>query len=250
MHDYAYTLFEEKLREDGKLLELTDPLSETFKQDMEKTSFVKVTGRSLFTDVPLLTKLLSEFNSMGEALTYLTASAELSVAEAATEDKLKDVPDRNEKAGLREQIKNATHIKRLATEKGLHQDPTLLKHLTYLMTYMMKDDFEVQLSLASADDKQVFFKSPLTRDSLREPCDAIVRKYSRQCEEPLTLFGIITQGRKDRAAAQAATPETQQENFRIALLRMVNATAAIEESFFGRLENEYVIDPIALFRQL
>jgi hypothetical protein len=96
--------------------------------------------------------------------------------------------------------------------------------------------------------KKVFFSSPLKRDCLREQCDVIIRKYSRRCEEPLTLFGTITQGRKKRGGPQAE--EGLPENLRIAILRMVNATALIEENFFARLDNEYLVDPIALFRPL
>lgn len=77
LHDYAYTLFEDKLREDHKLLDLSDPLSESFKDEIQKNSFVKVTGKALFTDVPLIAKLFSEFNTIGEALTYITHFGEL-----------------------------------------------------------------------------------------------------------------------------------------------------------------------------
>lgn len=166
------------------------------------------------------------------------------------EEKLKDLTDRNKKAVLKQQIKSVASIRNLAKEKGLYQDETFLKHLSYLLTYMMKDDFEVQLSLANSDGKSVFFNSPLARESLREPCDAIIRKYSRQCEEPLTLLGMITQGRKSKDLGTTSDEKGTPENFRQVLLTLVNATATIEETFFARLENEYLIDPIALFRQL
>lgn len=60
LHDYAYTLFEKKLKDDGNLLDLTDPLPSTFREDINNVAFIKVTGQSLFTDVPLIANLFSE----------------------------------------------------------------------------------------------------------------------------------------------------------------------------------------------
>jgi hypothetical protein len=248
LHDYAYTLFEKKLTEDAKVLDLTDPLPASFPEDIQKFSFVKVTGQSLFTDVPLMAKLFTEFNTLGEALTYITTFSKLADMKEAAEDKIKGVGDRNKKAGLHEQIKSAANIKKLAKEQGLQQDEKFLKNLSYVLTYMMKDDFEVQLSLRSEENTSVFFSSPLKRNCLREQCEAIIRKYGRRCEEPLTLFGMITQGRKKRDKSQVE--EGDAENLRAAILRIVNATASIEETFFARLDEEYLIDPVALFRQL
>jgi hypothetical protein len=253
LQDYAYTLFEKRLTEVGKLLDLSQTLPASFRADIQGTSLLKVTGQALFTDVHLLTNLMTEFNNIGEALTYITNFKQLSDLKETLEARINATADRNQKAALREQIKTMADIKGLAKTAGLHQDPTFLKHLSYLVTYMMKDAFDVRVSLSGPHDEEICFISPLSRESLREPCDAIIRKYSRRCEEPLTVVGIVTQGKGKKAATSepsSINDEEKQKNFGAALLEMANATATIEDSFFGRLDKEYVIDPIAVFRQL
>jgi hypothetical protein len=39
-------------------------------------------------------------------------------------------------------------------------------------------------------------------------------------------------------------------NLKLALMVLVDKFAAVEDTFVGRLENEIVIDPIAIYREL
>jgi hypothetical protein len=253
LRDYAYTMFEKRLAEDGKLVAFADNLPKNFSGAIRSAAVLKVTGKATFTDVEILTKMMSEFNTIGEALAYIINFREFSQLQETLDERLAGVADRNQKAAMRQQVKAMSDVKAVAKRSGLQQDPTFLKHLSYLIRYMMKDAFDVRLTLTTSNDGKVDFTGPLSRDSFREPCDAIIRKYSRLCEAPLTMVGIVTQGNAAKVVAptQATGGDAvAQPNMKAALLEMIHATAGIEDSFFGRSDNEYVVDPIAVFRQL
>ena len=232
---------------------MTGNLPSNFRGVLQGAAVVKITGDALFTDVHILTNLLKEFNIFGEALAYITNFDELSNLQQSIDEKLESITDRNQKAALRERLKALSDIKAIAKKSGLYKEPAFLKHLDYLISYMMKDAFDVRISLMDTKEQKVLFNAPLDRKSLREPCEAIIRKYSRRCEQPLTLVGIITQGngqRKIETEEDDQTTTDPKQNLRKGLFKMAHAISGLEEVFFGRLDNEYVIDPIAVFRQL
>ena len=253
-HDYAFTRFEERLTSDEKVTSVDESNIADRVSELASAQFVAVSGKALLTDVEQLTQLMKEFNTIGEALAYVGNYDDIQKLKSECEEELRSVKDRNRKAALRQQIKSVTNIKRLAAETGLQQDQQFLDKLTYLMGYMMGRDLEISIAFPGPGPEGYQFSAPLTREFLRDDCYSLVRKYSRRTEDPLTIFGIVTQG---RGVPAHATEEEEQEgdegefeSFRPALRKLVHATADVEHSFFGRVTDEFVIDPIAVFRSL
>ena len=88
----------------------------------------------------------------------------------------------------------------------------------------------------------------LNRKFLREPEDLVIRKYSRQTEVQFTLFGIITQYEKEQTSPPEAAHDY--ETLKEAIMNMVSHITNLESAFTGRLSNEIIIDPIAMYTEL
>ena len=152
------------------------------------------------------------------------------------------------KARLRQKLKALTNIESLAKSQGLRQDPDLLRNLGFLLNYGFEDQFEVQMNAA-----EYTFSAILKREHLREDEDLLIRKYSRFPEKSFVLFGTVAQSpskstdvEEEEVNAEDADPQHLKE----AVMRLVETLSAMEQSFSGKIANEIVIDPIALYREV
>jgi hypothetical protein len=115
-----------------------------------------------------------------------------------------------------------------------------------VLNYGFQDQLEIQMEL----DESIF-SANLNRSFLREPEELIVRKYSRKTEVEFTLFGIITQHQRDEFEEQDDLEKNEDyENIKEALMNLVSSLSDVENTFTGRLSNEIIIDPIALYTEL
>ena len=85
----------------------------------------------------------------------------------------------------------------------------------------------------------------------------MIRKYSRQTEVEFVIFGIVTQHQENKIKEIAQVVEADSNieddkptNIKEALMRLVEKLANMETTFTGRRENEIILDPIAVYREL
>ena len=154
--------------------------------------------------------------------------------------------DRNQKAKFRQQLKGLTSIKNLAKDQGLYQDPDFLENLTFVLDYGFQDQFEVQMPI-----EPYIFSSNFNRAYLREDEHLLVRKYSRLAEKKFVLFGVVAQSSSDLVYHE----EDDEDNYEFrhikeAIMSLVEKLSIVESTFSGKLENEIIIDPIALYREI
>jgi len=241
-HDYSFSLFENHLLENKRLLDLTSPeLSlDDLKASIQDFSFIKVKATASFNDVNKIAELFSEFNSIGEALAHVGAYQRIQVLDAQLKELKLQTKDRNQKSAIQEEHKKLTNLKTLAKDSGLYQDPKFLENLSKLIKYGFSDQFEISQKSGGA-----LFTSCLKRDYLRETEDLLVKKYSRRTEKELVVLGIISQ------AFSRSEIETEERddytNLKDGLLHFVNHLTNVEFSISGKSENEVVIDPIAAY---
>lgn len=248
LHDYSYTLFEQHLKEKNKVHSVSlDNISETI-QCIEQVGFVEVKAKAVFNDMTAIKGTIESFNKLGEALAYITNFEELKEVRQQVETLAESTRDRNEKAQLRRKLKSFNNIENLAKSKGLRQDPDFLKKLGLLLNYGFQDQFEVQMTIG-----EYIFSANLKREHLREDEHLLVRKYSRFPEKHFVLFGTIAQSPNEPLDSQdesESSDEGDPLHLKQAILRMVEALSEVENSFSGKLANEVVIDPIALYREI
>jgi hypothetical protein len=256
LHDYSYNLFEDALIKQGKVLELDRNSIATKIDDIKSYSFVKVTARVVFNDLKQIGDTISNFNSLGEALGYITMKSAYDKELKDAKDHLKSITDRNQKAKAEAIFKNKTDFKKILQEQNLHFDPEFLKHLSYVLDYGYNQQFEVQIPITTDDDQNFLFSAQLDRSNLKDNEYRIIKKFSRETEREFVLFGILTQIQPasekvsllENAMSKVATEENV--NMKEALMNMVGLMTNIEKTFTGKLDYEYIIDPISLYLEI
>ena len=247
LHDYSYTLFERHLQEGNKVNYLSDKTICDALENMGYSDFVEIRGTAAFNDMNKIKSTISSFNDIGEALAYLTNHGKLEEMRQRFEEIKNSKSDRNEKARLTQQLKALSNLKNLATASGLRMDPTFIEKLGLILNYGFQDQFEIRMTLGDYT-----FSANLKREYLRENENLLVRKYSRFPETPLVLFGTIAQsaGSQLDENGENEPEEDGVDHMKVVVMRMVEALSKVEDTFSGKLANEIIIDPIALYREI
>jgi len=244
LHDYAYVLFEEHLIEQGKVLNINEVEKDNIIKSIKSFPFIKIKGTLAFNDVEAIKSSLSNFNKFGEALTHITSHEEIEKVKEQFEQLQANSKDRNKKTQIKNEMRRLTNIGKLAKEKGLKQDQVFLDHLEFLFSYGFQDQFEIQI-----ENFGHIFSANLKRDDLKEREDLLIRKYSRKTEVEFVIFGMVAQY-LESGDIQMDDDETEYENIKEGLMNLVLHFGNVEKSFTGRLSNEIVIDPIAVYVEL
>ncbi len=250
LHDYSYTLFEEALQEQGKILRASATDVEEIESGITEASFVAIRARTVFNDMRAIEYIMSNFNAIGEALTYVSAFSSGLLSDDTTGLSKRD-------AQIQEANRNR-ELRDTAQATGLFMDPDYLKQLRVIMEYGYGDNFEIQQEIGGYT-----FSAILQREYFREPADMIVKKYSRFSGQDLILLGTVAQGpqrdtqdpvaRADDSlkAIQTAASESDRElGMKEVLMVILEHLHAVETLMAGTKSNEVIIDPIALYREL
>lgn len=241
LHDYSYTLFEEKLIEDKKV-----SIFDASKQPstLGVKSFIKITSKAVFNDIKSVNYTLENFNEIGRALAHVSKYQEITLIKEELIKLKSQARNKGERAKLDRETKKLTNLNAIAKEQGLYQDQKFLDDLALVLKFGFQDQLEIQMKLAD-----MLFSANLKRDCLREDEHLIIRKYSRHTEVKTVLFGIVTQ-HGDMDEIEGDAEEQEYNNIKEAIMNLVAHITNIESTFTGRLNNEVVIDPIALYTEI
>ena len=240
--DYSYNIFENKLIELNKV-NIIDNNFEATREIPKNNSFIKVKSRIIFNDIRAIQNTLSNFNDLGVALTHVTSYSEIQKIEEQIEKARESLKgDREKLATLRARSKSLTDISQMAKSQGLQQDQTYLNRLSYILSYGFQDQLEIQMR-----DTDLVFSSNLKRNFLREEENLLIRKYSRHTEVEFTLFGIVTQSNGEKIKP---TESSTHSGIKEALMGIFTLLNTMESEFSGKLSNEIIIDPIAVYTEL
>ncbi len=250
LHDYSYNLFEEKLFDDKKVIEIEASNISKVLENLDDYEFIKVKGRLLFSDIKLISETINDFNQLGEALVYITNFQNLDQLKQQYSDVLSHAKNRNDKAFAKQASKKVNDLSAIAQKIGLNMDQGFLDRLKLVLSYGYKEQFEVKVYLSTDNGENYYlFSAPLKRNYLKEEEHLIVNKFSRYSEKEFVIFGMITQSKGSQAdlpVKQGASPE----DIKQAISQMVLGILNIEKQFVGKVENEILIDPIAVYREI
>lgn len=257
LHDYAFTLFEKELESQQKILKYDLTALEKGFNTLTPGLIVRVKGSAIFNDIKAICDLIGRFNDFGEAVAYITTHEDRLKAQKLVDQKLVSEKDRNKRAKIKASAKSLNNIQRLAEEAGLRLDENYLKNLKYFLDYGYSDHFELQIRPFEQQSAYPFFSALLKRDCLREDDSLLVKKYSRQAQGEFYLLGIVCQcpDAEKTEPSKNFEPIELNENFepqhmREAIDHLVSALKLIEDGFIGRLGNEVILDPLAVYREV
>lgn len=241
LHDYAFNLLEAELIN-------RDILYTVKKEDTTNTiqskGIIKVTGRAVFNDYLTLQSTMERFNSVGESFGYFSHKEEIKTLNDSTSKALNTTNDRNQKAKIKAMSAHANKALTLfLQEKGLHIEETDIKHMVNIMEYGFHGELEFRVLPVELPFQ---FSAILNREYLRDSEAQFISKYSRQTEYDFTMIGIVTQSGK------VIDPLADHElrSIKDACLNLADKLRGMENVFLGRLDNECIIDPIAIYREL
>ncbi len=244
LHDYSYKLFEDYLKESGKILSLSaENIDESIKC-IDNAGFVEVRAKTVFNDMNILKSTIEKFNELGEALAYITSFEEIEELRKQLKTEEESTKDRNQKAQIRQQLKRFENKKKLAEDRGLHRDPDFLDKLAFILDYGFQDQFEVRMPI-----EPYIFSSSFNREYLRENEHLLVRKYSRLTEKEFVLVGTVAQSSSE-SINHEEDGNHEFEHLKESIMHLVERLSNLESSFSGKLTNEIIIDPIALYREI
>ena len=258
LHDYAFTLFEKELESQQKVCKYDLTASEKDFNTLTPGLIVRVKGAAIFNDIKAICNLIEKFNKFGEAVTYVTTHGDRVEEQKFVEQKLGQEKDRNRRAKIKASAKSLNNIQRLAKEAGLRLDDGYLENLKYLLDYGYSDHFELQIYPFVQQSDCPFFSALLKRDCLREDDSLLVKKYSRQAQGEFYLLGIVCQGPEvgrvessENSEPIAPNEDSEPQHLRRAIVdNVVSALKSLEDSFTGRLSNEIILDPLAVYREV
>ena len=216
LHDYSYTIFEQHLLKNERVVDINNIDTENFLDSIASKSFIKITGKVIFNDIGHMSKVMKDFNRLGESLLFLQIENDKSIT--------------------------TKNVKKLAKEQGLNVDKKFLDSLSYLLDFGFGNQLEVQLEY-----NDYLFSTNLKREYLRENENLLIKKYARKTEKEFTILGIITQ--YQNIETEENTQNTQ-EHLKVALMEVVSKFTNLELTFTGKLKNEIMIDPIAIYTEL
>ena len=243
LNDYLYSIFESRLVEEKKVLEIGAPGIAENEEKIASYPFVKIRAKATFNDINSIRSTIRNFNELGESLTYVTNFEKLKELEKKLEEAKKTTKDRNAKDRLQREYKAASNLSKLAEESGMRHDQDFLKHLDYLLGYGFGDQLEVKL-----EHDNYVFSANLNREWLREKEDLLIRKYSRITDLEFVVFGIVAQ--MNNSGVEESDEGEEYESLKEGLMALAERLTDLENQFFGRLPGEIILDPIAVYTEL
>lgn len=241
LHDYAFNLLETELTQRGILHTIT---TTDTTDTIQSKGIVKVTGRAVFNDYSSLQTTMSRFNSIGESFGYFQFSEQIKSLNDSASNALQSTKDRNQKAKIKNiNARTNSLLIKFLQENGLHIAEEDIKHMLNIMEYGFHGELEFRVSPSGLPFQ---LSAILNREYLRDSESHFVSKYSRQTEYDFTMIGIITQSGK----TSESLAEREPTGIKNACLNLVNKLTVVENVFLGRIDNECIIDPIAIYREL
>ena len=266
LFDYAYTIFESRILDENLVSCIPNATSTDCQLDVIDKSFVKVTGKIRFNDFTAVQRIIESLNKMNEAIQYVSTFEERNLAISALRMQLQDA-DSKIKRELHSQLSKLSSWK---SEGQIDQD--YINKLMYLLSFGYGDHLEAQISLSPPSGKKTrTVTAILNREYMRESMAMEIKKYSRKPNQHFTILGVVTQSGNPRPAEnpplndiesetpiETVAPESGEESFgesspghlKTHISSMVENVAEIERNFIGCLENEIIIDPIAIYREI
>lgn len=218
LNDYLYILFEQELLKRG-ILNVVQNYSKEELKKIIPTSFIKIKGQVIFSDYNNLIETTKNFNTIGEAIDSMEMN-------------------NNTKLSNKEREK-------VLLNKGLRLEKKFIENLLVPMNTWLKDIFEVHF----INENGKFIVS-INEEFLKEKKEKIINKFARVTEVAFTLVGIVTQSYEYTSEVELNNENDDEQNYRKALNGMILASSNVEKIFNGKLKEEIVVDPIAIYLEI
>lgn len=216
LHDYTFIQFENYLTANNMLTDINSIEDDKIIEHCIKSPFIKIKGKVTFNDMESIQNTLKDFNKIGKAL------AHMQIVNNPT-------------------LKNK-NLDSYAKELNLSHDPKFLENLNILLDFGFNKQLEIQIR-----QNNYLFSSNIKREYLRTDEELLIKRYARETEREFVIFGIVTQCQNiEKEPIKQKNSNTPKE----AMMEFVSFITNMEAQFNGKLHNEIIIDPIAIYTEL
>lgn len=134
----------------------------------------------------------------------------------------------------------------MAKDQGLNLNDDFLEKLSFVLDYGFQDQFTVQMPI-----EPYSFSAECKREEFREDHHLLIRKYSRFAEKEFVLFGTIAQSSNEPINHENDTEEDYEfQHPKEAIMSLIEKLSVVESKFSGKLPNEIIVDPIAIYQEI
>lgn len=242
LHDFAYTMFEDELFDRQKIHEIT---ADDSLDSLSSKRIVKITGKAIFDDYQAIIDTLNNFNSIGKALAYCSM-----ISEGQDMKTLLNLSPQSNDRNAKSKAKIAQKVihqkwNDMLESVGLRLEEEKIKSLETLLRFSFRGQMAFRII---QPESGVVALANLNKAYLRDPMEILIPRFSRKTERELSLIGIITQCGQDQAASVSSI--TDSEKMKFSVQNVISQLGDMEETFTGRLSNELVIEPIAIYHEI
>ncbi len=242
LHDFAYTMFEKELFERNKIYEITkvDTL-----ESLSSKRIVKVTGQAIFDDYQAIIDTLKNFNSIGEAIAYCSM-----VSDGQDRKTLLNTSSQSNDRNAKSKAKMTQKViqqkwKEMLENVGLRLEDDKIESLLTLLRFSFRGQMGFRII---QPESGIVALANLNKVCLRDPMEILIPRFSRKTEIELSLIGIITQCGQRTADTIPSIEDS--EKLKYSVQNVISQLGNMEETFTGRLSNEVVIEPIAIYHEI
>lgn len=249
LFDHLYNRLEKEI--EGLLVDPNNINKENYLQKLEDTFLIKVKGKAEINDYARLSDYMSKFNEIAEAIAYAGLTEDLKEIEG----KIESVTDRNEKAKLKQQLKQRVNPKKIAKDMGLSQDQKLLDNLKMFTDFFYPDGYEIIITPKNQTD--IVYRGVLDKAFLRKEPEYLRTHYGGLVESEWIMVGEITfiptendNEDDDRTEQIELEQDEQNPSMRDPFRNVFAAARTFENMFFiSKSRIEIIISPLAIYRE-
>ena len=247
IHDYAYIEFENRLRKDGKIISLSEENFDSAMIQVSGDKFVEIRGKTALIDMNTLRFTIGNFNEISKSLTNVVNFSRIAVIKQLMEEQIEATNDRNEKARIKQRMKSLIN-EECAKNPATKLDEDYIKDLETVLEYGFRDQFVIQITVGS-----YIFSAECDPADLREKKDLLIRRFSRFPETEFVIIGTISQSLNQTSNVVNDYIKSQPEespNMKNTIMDLIRHLSKLESAFIGRLENEIIIEPVAVYWEI
>lgn len=243
LHDYAYTIFEEKLVESDLISDFDrDSLFTEVSPVRGQSRIVRIRAKARLVDSSETVKSLENLVEMQQALAIMSANER-------REELINNIIGGTAKNTKQDSMELAKLSKPLIPKEKVDNDKLYYKNMAAVISYGYKGRLDFSMQLADCN-----VSADLKRSCLKDEEDFIVKTYSRETDVELVILGVVTQVRPKDSGDETVSEEEEDpagpELMSEALVRSSRALHELEMMFTRTESNQIVVDPIAVYLEI
>jgi len=246
LHDYAYALFEDNLKDNDKIISVTgaDDFS-SVANDPKGRKFIRLKAKASFLDAIEIMHNMDKLVDIQESISIVVNND----AREALIDDIDSLADNSSKKPKLAQLRG--ELERLSKSQ-IPKDKAANDRLQYKNTaVVLNHGYKGRLDL-SMDMQDCRVNADLKRECLKDSEDFVFKTYSRMAEVELVLVGMVTQCREyDENADLSDGPVESHQTAMSEIIRNTTKALQVLEAHFHRPPvNQIIVHPIALYLEL